>query len=247
MKTTLKTIFILTVSLLFSACNALFDNLSDSQGESQKAIEPGYAEVVITVAEPAARSVIIPDFTKFKESIDSYEITVSAGDETYTTTVSAESDSILIKIKENTENTVSVVALDSSAVSIASGNASFTPTQSNKTVEVILSATTSSSANGSIDITVDFPDDTYNAMVYVKTSATPQTQIVQEAFIGSSTINITKSDVSCGAYTLELNVTHPDTGAVLVFIYDLIVYPGQTSTKVLTSSGIEYDIISLTQ
>ena len=80
MKTIFKTIFILMISLLFFSCNAFFDNLSDNQNESNRQIESGYARVEIAVSDVLSRSVIIPDFSSYKDNIKSYSVSVSEAD-----------------------------------------------------------------------------------------------------------------------------------------------------------------------
>ena len=72
MKTIFKTIFILMISLLVFSCNAIFDNLSDNQNESNRQIESGYARVEIAVSDVLSRSVIIPDFSGYKDNIKTY-------------------------------------------------------------------------------------------------------------------------------------------------------------------------------
>ena len=64
------------ISLLFFSCNALFDNPSGSQNELNKQLEPGHANIEIIVSDVLFRSVIIPDFSGYKDNIKSYSVSV---------------------------------------------------------------------------------------------------------------------------------------------------------------------------
>ena len=71
MKTVFKSIVILMISLLFYSCNLQSDNIFDNQNESNNQLESGYAKVEIILSDVISRSVIIPDFSDYKDKIKS--------------------------------------------------------------------------------------------------------------------------------------------------------------------------------
>lgn len=246
MKAIFKTIFILMISLLFFSCNALFDNLSDNQNESNKQIEPGYARVEIIVSDVLSRSVIIPDFSGYKDKIKSYAITVAKADDFLNSDsyeVSASTSVLSVKVIYGTEYTVLVSGKDESSNQIAAGTTNFTPTETNKNVKVTLSPITSDSVDGTVKIPIEFPLGNCSYSVEIKITNTKTNSVSftdtysLDCNSASQTINVEETLLS-GFYKMELSIINSDYSSnKMIFEYDLIVYPQLESKWLLTSSA----------
>lgn len=246
MKTIFKTIFILMISLLFFSCNAIFDNLSDNQNESNKQIEPGYARVEIIVSDVLSRSVIIPDFSSYKDNIKSYSVSVSEADNILNSDsyeVSASNPVLSVKVIYGTEYTVLVSGKDENSNQIAAGTTNFTPTETNKNVKVTLSPVTQESVNGTVKIPIEFPlgNCSYNVEIKITNTKTNSVSFTDTYTLdcnsASQTINIEQS-LPSSSYKMELYITNSNYSSnKMVFEYDLVVYPQLESKWLLTSSA----------
>ncbi|MGN0731121.1 MAG: hypothetical protein ACI4MA_04335 [Treponema sp.] len=246
MKTIFKTIFILMISLLFFSCNALFDNLSDNQNESNKQIESGYAKIEIIVSDVLSRSVIIPDFSGYKDKIKSYSITVAEADNSLNSDsyeVSASNPVLSVKVIYGTEYTVHVSGKDENSNQIAAGTTNFTPTETNKNVKVTLSPVTSDSVDGTVKIPIEFPLGNCSYSVEIKITNTKTNSIsftdvcTLDCNSASQTINVEETLLS-GFYKMELSIINSNYSSnTMIFEYDLIVYPQLESKWLLTSSA----------
>lgn len=246
MKTIFKTIFILMISLLFFSCNAIFDNLSDNQNESNKQIEPGYARVEIIVSDVLSRSVIIPDFSSYKDNIKSYSVSVSEADNILNSDsyeVSASNPVLSVKVIYGTEYTVLVSGKDENSNQIAAGTTNFTPTETNKNVKVTLSPVTSDSVDGTVKIPIEFPlgNCSYNVAIQITNTKTNSVSFTDTCTLdcnsASRTINVEET-LSSGFYKMELYITNSNYSSnKMVFEYDLVVYPQLESKLLLTSSA----------
>ena len=212
MKTIFKTIFILMISLLFFSCNAIFDNLSDNQNESNKQIEPGYARVEIIVSDVLSRSVIIPDFSSYKDNIKSYSVSVSEADNILNSDsyeVSASNPVLSVKVIYGTEYTVLVSGKDENSNQIAAGTTNFTPTETNKNVKVTLSPVTQESVNGTVKIPIEFPlgNCSYNVEIKITNTKTNSVSFTHtdtlDCHSASKTINI-EPTLPSSSYKMEL-------------------------------------------
>ena len=234
MKTIFKTIFILMISLLFFSCNALFDNLSDNQNESNKQIEPGYARVEIIVSDVLSHSVIIPDFSSYKDNIKSYSVSVSEADNILNSDsyeVSASNPVLSVKVIYGTEYTVLVSGKDENSNQIAAGTTNFTPTETNKNVKVTLSPVTQESVNGTVKIPIEFPlgNCSYNVEIKITNTKTNSVSFTDTYTLdcnsASQTINVEET-LASGFYKMELYIVNSNYSSnKMVFEYDLIVYP----------------------
>lgn len=246
MKTIFKTIFILMISLLFFSCNAIFDNLSDNQNESNKQIEPGYARVEIIVSDVLSRSVIIPDFSGYKDNIKSYSVSVSEADNILNSDsyeVSASNPVLSVKVIYGTEYTVLVSGKDENSNQIAAGTTNFTPTETNKNVKVTLSPVTSDSVDGTVKIPIEFPlgNCSYNVEIKITNTKTNSVSFTHTDTLdcnsASQTINIEQT-LPSSSYKMELYITNSNYSSNrMIFEYDLIVYPQLESKWLLTSSA----------
>ena len=246
MKTIFKTIFILMISLLFFSCNAFFDNLSDNQNESNKQIEPGYARVEIIVSDVLSRSVIIPDFSSYKDNIKSYSVSVAEADNFLNSDsyeVSASNPVLSVKVIYGTEYTVLVSGKDENSNQIAAGTTNFTPTETNKNVKVTLSPVTSDSVDGTVKIPIEFPlgNCSYNVEIQITNTKTNSVSFTDTKALdcnsASQTINI-KQTLPSSSYKMELYITNSNYSSNrMIFEYDLIVYPQLESKWLLTSSA----------
>lgn len=246
MKTIFKTIFILMISLLFFSCNAIFDNLSDNQNESNKQIEPGYARVEIIVSDVLSRSVIIPDFSSYKDNIKSYSVSVSEADNILNSDsyeVSASNPVLSVKVIYGTEYTVLVSGKDENSNQIAAGTTNFTPTETNKNVKVTLSPVTSDSVDGTVKIPIEFPlgNCSYNVAIQITNTKTNSVSFTDTKALdcnsASQTINIEQT-LPSSSYKMELYITNSNyLSNTMIFEYDLIVYPQLESKWLLTSSA----------
>lgn len=246
MKTIFKTIFILMISLLFFSCNAIFDNLSDNQNESNKQIEPGYARVEIIVSDVLSRSVIIPDFSSYKDNIKSYSVSVSEADNILNSDsyeVSASNPVLSVKVIYGTEYTVLVSGKDENSNQIAAGTTNFTPTETNKNVKVTLSPVTSDSVDGTVKIPIEFPlgNCSYNVEIKITNTKTNSVSFTHTDTLdcnsASQTINIEQT-LPSSSYKMELYITNSNYSSNrMIFEYDLIVYPQLESKWLLTSSA----------
>lgn len=246
MKTIFKTIFILMISLLFLSCNALFDNLSDNQNESNKQIEPGYARVEIIVSDVLSRSVIIPDFSGYKDKIKSYSITVAEADNLLNSDsyeVSASNPVLSVKVIYGTEYTVLVSGKDENSNQIAAGITNFTPTETNKNVKVTFSPVTSDSVDGTVKIPIEFPlgNCSYSVEIRITNTKTNSVSFTDARTLdcnsASQTINVEETLLS-GFYKMELSIINSNYSSnKMIFEYDLIVYPHLESKWLLTSSA----------
>lgn len=246
MKTIFKTIFILMISLLFFSCNAIFDNLSDNQNESNKQIEPGYARVEIIVSDVLSRSVIIPDFSSYKDNIKSYSVSVSEADNILNSDsyeVSASNPVLSVKVIYGTEYTVLVSGKDENSNQIAAGTTNFTPTETNKNVKVTLSPVTQESVNGTVKIPIEFPlgNCSYNVEIKITNTKTNSVSFTDTYTLdcnsASQTINVEET-LASGFYKMELYIVNSNYSSnKMVFEYDLIVYPQLESKWLLTSSA----------
>lgn len=246
MKTIFKTIFILMISLLFFSCNAIFDNLSDNQNESNKQIEPGYARVEIIVSDVLSRSVIIPDFSSYKDNIKSYSVSVSEADNILNSDsyeVSASNPVLSVKVIYGTEYTVLVSGKDENSNQIAAGTTNFTPTETNKNVKVTLSPVTSDSVDGTVKIPIEFPlgNCSYNVAIQITNTKTNSVSFTGTNALdcnsASQTINIEQT-LPSSSYKMELYITNSNyLSNTMIFEYDLIVYPQLESKWLLTSSA----------
>ncbi|MCI6799544.1 MAG: hypothetical protein MR970_08810 [Spirochaetia bacterium] len=254
MKTIFKTIFILMISLLFFSCNAIFDNLSDNQNESNKQIEPGYARVEIIVSDVLSRSVIIPDFSSYKDNIKSYSVSVSEADNILNSDsyeVSASNPVLSVKVIYGTEYTVLVSGKDENSNQIAAGTSTFTPTETNKNVKVTLSPVTQESVNGTVKIPIEFPlgNCSYNVEIKITNTKTNSVSFTHTDTLdcnsASQTIKIEQT-LPSSSYKMELYITNSNyLSNTMIFEYDLIVYPQLESKWLLTSSAAnELDRIS---
>lgn len=254
MKTIFKTIFILMISLLFFSCNAIFDNLSDNQNESNKQIEPGYARVEIIVSDVLSRSVIIPDFSGYKDNIKTYSVSVAEADNFLNSDsyeVSASNPVLSVKVIYGTEYTVLVSGKDENLNQIAAGTLTFTPTETNKNVKVTLSPVTSDSVDGTVKIPIEFPlgNCSYNVEIKITNTKTNSVSFTHtdtlECNSASQTINIEQT-LPSSSYKMELYITNSNyLSNTMIFEYDLIVYPQLESKWLLTSSAAnELDRIS---
>lgn len=246
MKTIFKTIFILMISLLFFSCNAIFDNLSDNQNESNKQIEPGYARVEIIVSDVLSRSVIIPDFSSYKDNIKSYSVSVSEADNILNSDsyeVSASNPVLSVKVIYGTEYTVLVSGKDENSNQIAAGTTNFTPTETNKNVKVTLSPVTQESVNGTVKIPIEFPlgNCSYNVAIQITNTKTNSVSFTDTYTLdcnsASQTINVEET-LASSSYKMELYITNSNYSSNrMIFEYDLIVYPQLESKWLLTSSA----------
>ena len=246
MKTIFKTIFILMISLLFFSCNAFFDNLSDNQNESNKQIEPGYARVEIIVSDVLSRSVIIPDFSSYKDNIKTYSVSVAEADNFLNSDsyeVSASNPVLSVKVIYGTEYTVLVSGKDENLNQIAAGTLTFTPTETNKNVKVTLSPVTSDSVDGTVKIPIEFPlgNCSYNVEIQITNTKTNSVSFTGTNALdcnsASQTINIEQT-LPSSSYKMELYITNSNYSSNrMIFEYDLIVYPQLESKWLLTSSA----------
>ena len=127
------------ISLLFFSCNALFDNPSGSQNELNKQLEPGHANIEIIVSDVLFRSVIIPDFSGYKDNIKSYSVSVAKADNFLNSDsyeVSASNPVLSVKVIYGTKYTVLVSGKDENSNQIAVGTSTFTPTETKKMLEL---------------------------------------------------------------------------------------------------------------
>lgn len=246
MKTIFKTIFILMISLLFFSCNAFFDNLSDNQNESNRQIESGYARVEIAVSDVLSRSVIIPDFSGYKDNIKTYSVSVAEADNFLNSDsyeVSASNPVLSVKVIYGTEYTVLVSGKDENLNQIAAGTLTFTPTETNKNVKVTLSPVTSDSVDGTVKIPIEFPlgNCSYNVEIQITNTKTNSVSFTDTKALdcnsASQTINI-KQTLPSSSYKMELYITNSNYSSNrMIFEYDLIVYPQLESKWLLTSSA----------
>lgn len=246
MKTIFKTIFILMISLLFFSCNALFDNPSGSQNELNKQLEPGHANIEIIVSDVLFRSVIIPDFSSYKDNIKSYSVSVSKADNILNSDsyeVSASNPVLSVKVIYGTEYTVLVSGKDENSNQIAAGTTNFTPTETNKNVKVTLSPVTSDSVDGTVKIPIEFPlgNCSYNVAIQITNTKTNSVSFTKtyplDCNSASQTINVEET-LSSGFYKMELYITNSNYSSnKMVFEYDLVVYPLLESKWLLTSSA----------
>ena len=234
------------ISLLFFSCNAIFDNLSDNQNESNKQIEPGYARVEIIVSDVLFRSVIIPDFSGYKDNIKSYSVSVSKADNILNSDsyeVSASNPVLSVKVIYGTEYTVLVSGKDENSNQIAAGTTNFTPTETNKNVKVTLSPVTSDSVDGTVKIPIEFPlgNCSYNVEIKITNTKTNSVSFTHTDTLdcnsASQTINIEQT-LPSSSYKMELYITNSNYSSNrMIFEYDLIVYPQLESKWLLTSSA----------
>lgn len=233
------------ISLLFYSCNLQIDNIFDNQNESNNQLESGYAKVEIILSDVISRSVIIPDFSDYKDKIQSYSIDVYKSDFSESNTYSVTSDNPVasVNVLFDTEYSIFVSGKDDNDNVIASGYLTFTPTLTNKNVKVIVSPVTQESVKGKVNIPIVFAVSGCSYAVDIKITNTNTNtdsysdNITIDCTLSSQTININQ-ELASSIYKVKLcitNSTYPSTK--MNFEYDLVVYPYLESKWLLKSSS----------
>ena len=246
MKTVFKSIVILMISLLFYSCNLQSDNIFDNQNESNNQLESGYAKVEIILSDVISRSVIIPDFSDYKDKIKSYSIDVYKSDFSESTTYSVTSDNPVVSVNVllDTEYSIFVSGKDENDNDIAAGSLTFTPTSTNQNVIVTVSPITQESVQGKVNIPIEFAVSgcTYDVDIKITNTNTNSVSYSDKKTIdctsSSQTININQ-ELDSSIYKIKLcitNSTYPSTK--MNFEYDLVVYPYLESKWLLKSSSV---------
>ena len=246
MKTVFKSIVILMISLLFYSCNLQSDNIFDNQNESNNQLESGYAKVEIILSDVISRSVIIPDFSDYKDKIKSYSIDVYKSDFSESTTYSVTSDNPVVSVNVllDTEYSIFVSGKDENDNDIAAGSLTFTPTSTNQNVIVTVSPVTQESVQGKVNIPIEFAvsDCSYDVDIKITNTNTNSVSysdnITIDCTSSSQTININQ-ELDSSIYKIKLcitNFTYPSTK--MNFEYDLVVYPYLESKWLLKSSSV---------
>lgn len=246
MKTVFKSIVILMISLLFYSCNLQSDNLFDNQNELNNQLESGYAKVEIILSDVISRSVIIPDFSDYKDKIKSYSIDVYKSDFSDSNTYSVPSDNPVVSVNVllDTEYSIFVSGKDENDNVIAAGSLTFTPTSTNQNVKVTVSPVTQESVQGKVNIPIEFAvsDCSYDVDIKITNTNTNSVSysdnITIDCTSSSQTININQ-DLNSSIYKVKLcitNSTYPSTK--MNFEYDLVVYPYLESKWLLKSSSV---------
>lgn len=246
MKTVFKSIVILMISLLFYSCNLQSDNIFDNQNESNNQLESGYAKVEIILSDVISRSVIIPDFSDYKDKIKSYSIDVYKSDFSESNTYSVTSDNPVVSVNVllDTEYSIFVSGKDENDNVIAAGSLTFTPTSTNQNVKVTVSPVTQESVQGKVNIPIEFAvsDCSYDVDIKITNTNTNSVSysdnITIDCTSSSQNININQN-LNSSIYKVKLcitNSTYPSTK--MNFEYDLVVYPYLESKWLLKSSSV---------
>ena len=245
MKTVFKSIVILMISLLFYSCNLQSDNIFDNQNESNNQLESGYAKVEIILSDVISRSVIIPDFSGYKDKIKSYSINVYKSDFSDSNTYSVTSDNpvVSVNVLYDTEYDIYVSGKDDNDNVIARGSSKFIPTSTNSNVKVTVSPVTEESVQGTVNIPIEFAVSDCSYVVEITITNTNTSSISYsdnktiDCTLSSQTININQVLDSC-IYKVKLCITNSNYPSTKMnFEYDLLVYPYLESKWLLKSSS----------
>lgn len=245
MKTVFKSIVILIISLLFYSCNLQIDNLSDNQNDSNNQLESGYAKIEIILSDVISRSVIIPDFSGYKDKIKSYSINVNKSDFSDSNTYSVTSDNpvVSVNVLYDTEYDIYVSGKDDNDNVIARGSSKFIPTSTNSNVKVTVSPVTEESVQGTVNIPIEFAVSDCSYVVEITITNTNTSSISYsdnktiDCTLSSQTININQVLDSC-IYKVKLCITNSNYPSTKMnFEYDLLVYPYLESKWLLKSSS----------
>lgn len=245
MKTVFKSIVILIISLLFYSCNLQIDNLSDNQNDSNNQLESGYAKIEIILSDVISRSVIIPDFSGYKDKIKSYSINVYKSDSSDSNTYSVTSDNpvVSVNVLYDTEYDIYVSGKDDNDNVIARGSSKFIPTSTNSNVKVTVSPVTEESVQGTVNIPIEFAvsDCSYVVEITITNTNTNSDSYSDnktiDCTLSSQTININQVLDSC-IYKVKLCITNSNYPSTKMnFEYDLLVYPYLESKWLLKSSS----------
>lgn len=221
------------------------DNIFDNQNESNNQLESGYAKVEIILSDVISRSVIIPDFSDYKDKIQSYSIDVNKFDFSDCNTYSVPSDNTVVSVNVlfDTEYSIFVSGKDENDNVIARGSSTFIPTSTNQNVKVTVSPVTQESVKGKVNIPIEFAVSGCSYDVDIKIT---NTNTNSDSYSDTKTIDCTSSsqtieinqELDSSIYKVKLcitNSTYPSTK--MNFEYDLVVYPYLESKWLLKSSS----------